>query len=59
MSMILKFSLKENGDELEVFTFTREPEGHLDVQATESEETLLAALDKVQEMIDYVRSELE
>ncbi len=59
MSMILKFSLEENGDELDVFTFTRDPDGHLDVQATESEETLLAALDKVQEMIDYVRSELE
>lgn len=59
MSMILKFSLEENGDELDIFTFTRNPDGHLEVKATESEETLLTALDKVQEMIDFVRSELE
>lgn len=58
MSMILKFSLEENGDELDVFTFTRDTDGHLDVQA-ESLESLKVALEKVQEMVDYVRSEFE
>lgn len=58
MSMILAFTLEENGDELPVFTFTRDEDGHLDVQA-ESMESLKVAIEKVQEMIDYVRSEFE
>lgn len=58
MSMRLKLTVDANGSELHVFTFTQDQDGHLDVKA-EDTSSLAVALDRVQEMIDFVRDELE
>lgn len=58
MSMRLKFTVDANGGEQHVFTFALDEYGHLDVRA-EDHYSLSVALDRVQEMIDFVRDELE
>lgn len=58
MSMRLKFTVDGNGGEIHVFTFIQDGEGHLEVKA-EDTGSLSVALERVQEMIDFVRDELE
>lgn len=58
MSMRLKFTVDGNGGEIHVFTFIQDEDGHLEVKA-EDTDSLSVALERVQEMIDFVRNELE
>ncbi|MGL5968450.1 MAG: hypothetical protein ACRCZ6_15075 [Kluyvera sp.] len=58
MKIRLKLTVDANGGEQHVFTFTQDEDGHLDVRA-EDHSSLSVALDRVQEMIDFVRDELE
>lgn len=54
----LKFTLEEGSVTRHVFTLLADEDGHVDVQA-EDEESFLAALDKVEEMISFIRSQFE
>lgn len=58
-NLVLTLTLNNDGESTNIFTMTRDEYGHLDVKAADDLETLIAAVDKVQEMIDYVRGDAD
>lgn len=57
MNIVLKMTIETNGEEIDVFKFTQDGNGHLDVQTTDKG-ALLAAVRRVEEMLLFVRAEI-
>ncbi len=56
MTMRLKLTIDSDGEEVDVFIFEQDEDGHLDVEASDSA-SLFAGIQRVEDMIAFIRAD--